>query len=128
MSFRGHLRPGQGFKPFIVLRRTGAKTVTGRPYTGSFTQIGTFLGIISQASPREVEQWKQLGTPITHTIVQRGTKNRAKANDVLELLTPPQCGYGPPSSRRFLVQGDPQDPGELGHFLVYRVEERKDLQ
>lgn len=128
MSFRGHLRPGQGFKPFAVLRRTGAKTVTGRPYTGSLTQVGTFLGIISQASPKEQEQWKQLGTPITHTIVQRGTKDRAKATDVLELTPPTPCDGSTPKTRRFLVQGEPQDPGELGHFLVYRVEEREDLQ
>lgn len=129
MAFNGLLRPGQGFKPFTVLRRTGATTSTGRPYTGSFTTMGTFLGIISQASPKEQEQFKQLGTPISHTIVQRGTKNRAKATDVLELLTPPPCGSsGPPTSRRFMVVGEPQDPGELGHFLVYRVEEREDLQ
>lgn len=128
MAFNGFLRPGQGFKPFTVYRRTGATTVTGRPYTGSLTQIGTFLGIISQASPKEQEQWKQLGTPITHTIVQRGTISGAKANDVLYLEKPVQCGLGPPEVRKFLVQGDPQDPGELGHFLVYRVEERKDLQ
>lgn len=128
MAFNGLLRPGQGFKPFTVLRREGATTVTGRPYTGSLTQKGTFLGIISQASPKEQEQWKQLGTPITHTIVQRGTKNRAKANDVLELTPPASCDGEAPPARRFLVQGDPQDPGELGHFLVYRVEERKDLQ
>lgn len=128
MAFNGLLRPGQGFKPFTVLRRVGATTETGRPYTGSLTEMGTFLGIISQASPKEQEQWKQLGTPITHTIVQRGTQNRAKATDVLQLETPAACGCGPPSTRRFLVKGDPQDPGELGHFLVYRVEERKDLQ
>lgn len=128
MSFRGHLRPGQGFKPFTVLRRTGTKTATGRPYTGSLEPVGTFLGIISQASPTEKEQWKQLGTPITHTIVQRGTKNCAKADDVLELTPPAPCGGEAPKTRRFLVKGQPHDPGELGHFLVYRVEEREDLQ
>lgn len=130
MSFRGHLRPGQGFKPFTVLRREGAQTATGRPYTGDLVEVGQFLGIISQASPREQEQWKQLGTPITHTIVQRGTKNRARGNDVLQLTPPPMpcCGGEAPAPRRFLVKGDPQDPGELGHFLVYKVEERKDLQ
>ena len=127
MSFRGLLRPGQGFKPFTTLRRTGATTPTGRPYTGSFEEIGSFLGIISQATPREQEQFKQLGTPITHTIVQRGTTNRAKGDDVLELSVD---RYGQPleKPRRFLVKGDPHDPGELGHFLVYHVEERKDLQ
>ena len=127
MSFRGHLRPGQGFKPFTVLRREGAQTATGRPYTGDFMEVGQFFGIISQASPREQEQWKQLGTPITHTIVQRGTTNRAKGNDVLQLTTSSPC-QDIQTTRRFLVKGDPQDPGELGHFLVYKVEERKDLQ
>lgn len=119
MSFRGMVRPGQGFKKFRVLQREGGVTATGRPYTGKLEPKGEFYGIISQASPREIEQHKQLGTPITHTIVQRGTKDRAKATDVLELEN---------EGRRFLVQGQPQDPGELGHFLVYRVEERADLQ
>ena len=129
MAFNGLLRPGQGFKPFTVLRRVGATTATGRPYTGSLEITGTFLGMISQASPTEKEQWKQLGTPITHTIVQRGTQNRAKATDVLQLEEPLPCGCaGPPKTRRFLVQEEPQNPGELGHFLVYQVEERVDLQ
>lgn len=127
MSFRPQLRPGEGFKPLYVYVRTGSTTETGRPYTGALTETGFFFGIVSQASPREQEQWKQLGTPITHTIVQRGTKNRAKGNDVLELRVD---RFNKPleEPRRFLVKGDPQDPGELGHFLVYRVEERKDLQ
>ena len=119
MSFRGLLRPGQGFKPFRVLRRVNGTTATGRPHTGKLEPQGAFYGIISQASPREAEQFKQLGTPITHTIVQRGTKGQAHATDVLELEN---------EGRRFLVQGEPHNPGELGHFLVYRVEERADLQ
>ena len=117
--FRGLLRPGQGFQSFTVYRRAATITKTGRPVTGELEkQEGNFYGIISQASPKEIEQHKQLGNPITHTIVQRGTINGAKATDVLEL-----DGTG----RRFLVQGKPQDPGELGHFLIYHVEEREDL-
>lgn len=114
--FRGLLRPGQGFRAFRVMRRTGKKTKTGRPQTGGFEDVGGILGIISQASQKEIEQWKQSGHPISHTIVQRGTENQAKATDVLEL-----------GSRKFLVQGK-QDPGELGHFTIYYVEEREDLQ
>lgn len=124
MSFRPMLRPGQGFKPFKVLRREGGKTEKGRPTTSGLKPQGEFLGIISQASPTEREQHKQLGTPITHTIVQRGTRNRAVANDILELQDPSGCC----KPRRFLVQGDPHNPGELGNFLVYKVEERDDLQ
>ena len=79
---------------------------------------------MTQATPREVEQFKQLGTPITHKIVQRGTTPCAKATDVLELPSP--NSDIPP--RRFLVQGEPRNPGGLGHFLVYTVEERSDLK
>lgn len=118
MSFRPMLRPGQGFQLFTVKRRVGGVTQNGRPTTGDLEPVGTFYGIISQASPREQEQFKQLGNPITHTIVQRGTVNRAKATDVLTL----------DDGRKFLVKGHPHDPGELGHFLVYRVEERADLK
>lgn len=127
MSFRPQIRPGQGFKRFNVYHRAGTTTATGRPYTGSLELQGSFTGMISQASPQEKEQWKQDGNPITHTIVQRGTKNRAKATDVLELVKTKPC-TGEQTVRRFLVKGEPQDPGELGHFLVYRVEERMDLQ
>lgn len=121
MFFRGLLRPGQGFKCFRVLKRVSGTTKTGRPRTGYLEEQSEFYGIISQASPTEKEQWKQSGHPITHTIVQGGAKGNAIETDVLELEEP--CGM----TRRFLVQSV-QDPGELGHFLVYKVEERNDLQ
>lgn len=122
MSFRPMLRPGQGFTSFRVLRRVGGTTATGRPTTYSLQSQGEFFGILSQASPKEIEQHKQLGSPISHTIVQRGTQHMAKANDILELQDA-CCG-----NRRFMVKGDPRNPGGLGHFLVYKVEERDDLQ
>lgn len=121
MSFRGLLRPGQGFKPFTVFKRVNGQTETGRPTVGRLEAQGEFFGIISQASPVEKEQWKQNGHPITHTIVQRGTLNNAVETDVLELDEPNRT-----CKRRFLVQ-TVQDPGELGHFLIYKVEERNDL-
>lgn len=121
MSFRPILRPGQGFKPFIVLRRVSGTTETGRPYTNSKAPQGKFYGMITQADPKEIERHMQLGTPITHTIVQHGsTPHRAKATDILELREGDE-------SRYFLVQGEPKDPGELGQFLIYTVEERADL-
>ena len=121
MSFRGLLRPGQGFKRFTVMRRSTGLSATGRPITTEPQRHGEFFGMISQATPREIEQWNQVGTPITHTIVQRGTTCRAKSGDELEL----EAAGG---KRRFRVQGEPQDPGELGNFLIYKVEERRDLQ
>lgn len=125
--FNGFLRPYQGFKPFTVLRRIGTVTATGRPVTGSFTEAGQIIGMISQASQKEIEQWKQNGHPITHTIVQRGTKNQAKPTDVVQLTVTEDEQGNPLTTRRFLVQGV-QDPGEIGHFTVYHVEEREDLQ
>lgn len=122
MSFRPMLRPGQGFQKFRVLRNVSAVTSGGRPHTNSKAPQGEFLGMITQATPKEIEQHKQLGSPITHTILQRGTNNRAKATDVIELVV-----AGEKKGRRFRVQGEPQDPGELGHFLIYKVEERTDL-
>lgn len=120
MSFRPMLRPGQGFKLFRILRRVGGMTDSGRPHTNSKAPQGEFYGMLTQASPKEIEQHKQLGSPITHTILQRGTTPRAKATDILELVTGEK-------TRQFTVQGEPQDPGELGFFLVYKVEEREDL-
>lgn len=121
MSFRPMLRPGQGFKPFTVFRVVGKVNKTGRPCGEAYEENGVLFGIISQASSKEIEQAKQAGHPITHTIVQRGTRNRAYARDVLELTE----GCNPP--RKFIVQANPKDPGELGHFLIYQVEERLDL-
>lgn len=121
MSFRGLLRPGQGFKPFTVYRRAGVVAHSGRPATGKLEAQSEFFGIITQASPTEKEQWKQSGHPITHTIVQRGSADNAVETDVLELNDGSCC------KRRFLVKSV-QDPGELGHFLIYKVEERVDLK
>lgn len=122
MCFRPMLRPGQGFKLFYVFSRVSGTTNTGRPHTNSRAPKGTFHGMITKADPKEIERHKQLGTPITHTIVQHGSSpHRAKATDILELRE------GEGKTRKFLVQGEPKDPGELGHFLIYTVEERADL-
>lgn len=127
MAFRGLLRPGQGFNPFNVLQRGKGVSPTGRPHTSDLQKKGEFFGILSQASPREQEQWRQKGSPITHTILQRGTKDRANADDILMLSPSEVCGKET-KPRFFLVKGEPRNPGELGHFLVYHVEERNDLQ
>lgn len=118
MSFRPMLRPGQGFQPFRVLRRVGGLTEKGRPTTSSLKPIGTFTGIISQDSPTETGEHKQRKSPITYTIVQRGGPIRARDNDILEKQ----------DGTRLLVKGDPQNPGDMGLFLVYKAVEGDDLQ
>lgn len=116
--FNGLLRPYQGFKPMYTLRRKGGVTEAGRPYTERYEEVGTIIGIISQASQKQIEQWKQNGHPITHTIVQRGTFNQGQADDLILL---------PNTTRSFMVKGI-TDPGEIGHFTIYYVEERLDLK
>ena len=118
MFFHAMHRPGEGFKLFTVLRREGGKTEKGRPTTSVLKPEGEFYGIVTKTDPTETDQHKQVGSPKKYTIVQRGTANQARANDILERE----------DGRRFLVEGDPKDPGGLGHFSVYKVEERDDLQ
>lgn len=118
MNFRAMHRPGEGFKLFKVLRKEGGLTEKGRPATSSLKHKGEFYGIVTKTDPTETDQNKQKGSPKKYTIVQRGTQHQARANDILERA----------DGRRFLVIGDPKDPGGLGHFSVYKVEERDDLQ
>lgn len=119
MSFRPMLRPGQGFQEFRIFRKKGGLTEKGRPTTSVLTSQGEFYGIISKDAPTETDQHKQKGSPITYTIVQRGTKNQARAGDILERVK---------DGKRYMVKGDPRDPANLGLFLSYKVEERDDLQ
>ncbi len=123
---RSMLRPGQGFRYFEAYNREGGLSENGRPATKEFVYCGRFAGIIMRASHGEVEQWKsreqfrQEGHPITHKIIQRGSQLAIKASDMLEST---QDG----KTRRFIVKGI-TEPGELGYFTVYFVEEREDLQ
>lgn len=118
--FCGLLRPGQGFRKYTILKRSGGLSDNGRPGPERYDPAGQIWGMISQATPKEQEQWKQLGHPITHKVVQRGIESRAEPTDMLELAVQDQV-------RRFLIQGV-HDPAELGHFTTYFTEERRDLQ
>lgn len=113
------MRPGQGFKVYEVLYKQGGKTATGRPTTKQrLVNREEIIGIISMASQREAEQWKQSGHPITHKVIQRGTDGKANVGEILR----PKG-----EERYFFIQGI-HDPAELGHFTTYYVEEREDLQ
>lgn len=119
MSFRPMLRPGQGFQKFRVLRKEGGLTEKSRPTTSALKPQGEFLAIISQDSPSETDDNKQRKSPITYKLAQRGTGNQAKANDILERVA---------DGKKFQVKKNPRNPGGLGHFLIYTVEERDDLK
>ena len=116
MIIAPHTPPGVGFKKFERYSHS-TKLTKGRRASGSdLAPCGFILGILSKATPEEVEQWGTTENPVTHKIVQRGTANQAKSKDVLVL----GCRY-------FYIQKPPRNPGDLGHFTVYFCEERKGL-
>lgn len=115
------LRPGQGFKKFMVKKKGKALTSSGKPIKGEYEDVGTIIGILATASQKEQEQWKQNGHPITHKIVQKGIKNAAIATNYLVLSEDGK------KDRYFYVQGI-NNPGELNHMMRYFVEERRDLK
>ena len=115
------LRPGQGYKKFMVKKKTKSLTESGKPTYGGYTDVGSIIGILATASQKEIEQWKQNGHTITHKIVQQGVLNSAKATNYLVLSEKGK------KDRYFYIQGI-SNPGELNHMMRYFVEERKDLK
>ena len=115
------LRPGQGFKKFMVKKKGKSLTASGKPINGGYEDVGTIIGILATASQKEIEHWKQEGHPITHKIVQQGVENAAIATNYIVLSEKGK------KDRYFYVQGT-GNPGELNHMMRYYVEERKDLK
>lgn len=115
------LRPGQGFKKFIVKKKGKSLTSSGKPIQGEYVDVGHIIGTLATANEDEKEHWKQLGHPVTHKIVQQGIVNSAVATNYLVLSEPNK------KDRYFYIQGT-GNPGELNHMMRYFVEERKDLK
>lgn len=110
-----YLRPGNLYKDFMVAGCVGGVNGKGRAAKGYDTENAVMIhAVLAQATPQEKSRWEQIQHPITHTIVDRGTL-KAKENDILT------CG-----NRKFFVQGV-DEPGQLGLYSIYYVEERKDL-
>lgn len=109
-----YLRPGSLFRQFLVEEKGTGIRDTGRKET-VFRGTGRILvGVLSDAKTSEIQRWKELQHPITHTIVQQGGPVLAKPGDRLV--------HG---GRYFYVQGV-DDPSMLGAFAHYQVEERSD--
>lgn len=116
--FRANIVPGQGFLYFTIYRKKGCLTPTGRPVKDKYVKTcDKFLGMLINASPKEQEQWKQNGHPITHKIVCHGAKHQVKATDYVMNEDDAQ----------FYVQGV-KNPAGLGVTKVFYVEERFDLK
>ena len=109
-----YLRPGSLFRQFLVEEKTTELRDTGRKET-AFKGTGKIIcGVLSDAKPSEIQRWKELQHPITHTVVQKDGEILSKAGDRLV--------HG---GRYFYVQGV-DDPSMLGVFVLYYVEERSD--
>ena len=88
------LRPEDLGRGFIVERKVQSISKGGRKVV-DFKATGTRLnGCLSEAKTMEIERWKQLQHPITHTIVVRGCVCNVQVGDRLVL-----------GGRRFYVQG-----------------------
>ena len=108
------LRPEDLGKDFIVERKAQTISKGGRKVV-EFKATGTRLnGCLSEAKTMEIERWKQLQHPITHTIVVRGGFVPAQVGDRLVL-----------GGRRFYIQGI-DNIGALNLFTQVFAEERSD--
>lgn len=116
--FVANIVPGQGFQSMTVYEKKSTTTNTGRAVTGGYSPTDlTFFGMITNASQKEIDQWKQSGHPVTHKIIEYSAQNIAKATDYLKSDT----------GRWFYVRGI-KNHGNLNVSVTYYVEERGDLK
>lgn len=109
-----YLRPGNLYKDFIIEKKGATINSRGRAKREYDSNAGESIrAILAEAKPEEKERWRQLQHPISHTIVQKGTP-KAAAEDRL--------AFG---NRMFFIQGV-DEPGALGLWTIYYVEERFD--
>lgn len=116
--FTTNIVPGQGFVPFTVYKRQTRITDSGRAVTGGYkpTEI-EFFGMLTSASQKEIDEWKQNGHPITHKIIQYSGVPTAEATDFLKI----------PNAGQYYVQGV-KEPAGMKVTNIYYVEERQDIE
>lgn len=109
-----YLRPGNLLRDFVVEKMAIDANDMGRSMR-YFLPTGKILtGVLAEASQDERFMWKQRQHPITHKIVQNGSKLVADVGDRLTLGT-----------RIFYVKGR-DDISALGISTIFYVEERSD--
>lgn len=109
-----YIRQGELFQIFQIEKRVQGVSSAGRP-SNSFQLTGESLkGCLADADSKEIMNWQQLQTVVTHTIVQKG-KPKAKTKDRLRL-----------KDRVFDIKGI-DDCSGLGRVTLYYVEERSDI-
>jgi|GEM_PF-376052 len=119
--FHTMLRPGQGFRQYSILRSESGETAGGRPCKGVPKKVGTLLGMMAAADPKEMTAWSQRGTPVSCKVVQYAPGTMAAAADFLQIQLD-----GESRPRCYRVQGV-ENPAFFGHFAIYYCDEREDL-
>lgn len=107
-------RPGQALICFQILRPLNVVTERGRIRQRGDQIVEHICAVLAQADPKQKEQWKQQGHPISHVIVQELRGVTAQTGDILLYR-----------NQKFEVQGC-QNPGELNHYMLYYCMERLD--
>lgn len=108
-----YLRTGNLFKSFLIERKKDESVSSRGRVTSGFEKVGTISAVLSETKTNEIERFRQLSHPVTHTIVQSGSP-KAQVGDRLIF-----------ENRIFIIQGV-DNPGSLGLWTIYYAEERKD--
>jgi hypothetical protein len=112
------LFPGQEVRHFTVTRTGTRETPNGRELSdGTAIERGEIQAVLAQASPREIEQWRQLQHPITHKIIEQGVSG-------FDILPGDAFHLG---NRSFVNQSMPYNVGDIDHWTIYYCQERKDV-
>ena len=110
-----YLRPRTLAEKFLVEEKITRLDDRGRPAV-EFKPTGEIIfGVISMATPTEVEKYKAVHHEISHVIVQRGGRPKAKVGDLLVKV-----------DKKYLVQSV-EDIAGMGQWINYFVNMRADL-
>lgn len=107
-------RPRQDKKDFLVVQVIASPTARGRPMSGEEKILATIRGVLAPVDQEQVQQWKQNGHPISHSVIQENPNYLAPVGCILRY-----------QNRRFEVKGA-INPGEISHFCIYYCLERLD--
>jgi hypothetical protein len=108
-----YLTPNMLWQTFAWERLETELDSRGRPVQ-TWVSAGQIRGILSDSSPEQKLRYQQMQHPVTHEIAVQGSP-QATPGDRLVL-----------GNRHFYVH-DVQDPGGLGLWTIYQVEERRDV-
>lgn len=110
-----YLRPRSIFTKFLVEEKINRLDARGRQEVDFKSTGEQIFAVVSSAEPKERERWHALGHTVTHEVIQRLGRIRAKVGDLLVS-----------GDKKFLVQAI-DDPAALGQWYIYYCEERFDI-